>query len=450
MTAPPSAAQLDALDNDDWGQLIVLARRGLRALDGADLTPVVRRLVAAPSSQLVAGRSKDDLVRLLAAGGAPWAALCRAIDEEGAPRPALVALRRGEAPAWPDLEGAAGAGAPGAGSGRRGAGRTGGAGRGRAGPRTGRAETRQSAAVDGVGTEGSDRGRDRLVAERDRLRERGRELKVERDDLRRRLDGSAAQATRRERDLAQAVAEAAALADRVAVLERQAAAAADERRQAVEREQRRQEAEVRKLRDELAELRRAEHAWRDERRRLEEEIARLRTARKAAPGDRPRGRRGTRGTGATTGFVSGRPSRLPDTVVAGTTEAVELLLSRGRRVLVDGHNVVLQHRPDLTGETGRQWLVQALATLAARYGVEPVVVFDGAGDVGSRTRTRHGVGVWYSVEGKDAADAEIVLEVHASPNEPITVVTDDAGLRAQLVADGVDVVPTRPFVGLLR
>ncbi|MCC5947677.1 MAG: NYN domain-containing protein [Nitriliruptoraceae bacterium] len=142
----------------------------------------------------------------------------------------------------------------------------------------------------------------------------------------------------------------------------------------------------------------------------------------------------------------GRPSRLPAEVVAGTTEAARLLLHRGRRVLVDGYNVTKQHQGSLTLEGQRAWLVRLLATLVARRGVAPTIVFDGQVSSGGRPPMgAREVAVVFTPAGI-TADDEIVLAVDAT-DEPIVVVSDDRELVARVRALGADVLDTRSFLG---
>jgi hypothetical protein len=402
---PPAASRLAALPSDDWAWLLPHVRAALRDLDETEVTAVVRRLRAAPTSRLAGGRTRRELDELLAAGGPLWRDLARRI-RGASEAPARVAeladpdAPRADLPAQPGQPGPAG------------------------------------------GPDRRDRPRERAE---DRARERLREVRAERDDLRRQLDGATARAVRAEAGTAERDRELATLREQLGTLRRQLDEASRDRDRAVERERRRRDAEVRDLTDTVAALRRAEHDRHVEGRRREE-AARQREARDRA--DAARREAEARDAAAPRRLVPGRPSQLPSGVLPGTTEHAEVLLPPGRLLLVDGYNVTKQHQPKLDLEGQRAWLLRTLAALAARRRVRPRAVFDGEGS-GSRPATGpREVEVVFTPAGV-TADDELVLSVEAT-DEPVTVITDDRDLTARLVAAGADVVRTVPFVGVTR
>jgi predicted RNA-binding protein with PIN domain len=397
---PPSVGTLEALPSDVWAALLPAVRAGLQELEDHEVTPVVRRLRAAPTGRLAGGRVRRELCALLAGGGAPWHAVVGQLQEASKLPPALAALSRGEEP-----------------------------------PNTPPRPPAHSA------TDATEQALRRAREGVDRARARLREVRDERDVARRRVEGAQRRAAAAEAELEGLRAELAASATERSALEAALAEADLERKRAVEREARRREAEVAVLRAELAELRRAEEEQRLAARRREEarQQAERDTARSAVEARREaRGHRAAR-------VRPGRPSVLPEGMATDTAEAADALLHRGRLVLVDGYNLTLQHRGDLPLERQRAWLTQLLATLAATRRVRPVVVFDGEHAGGGRPRIgSREVEVRFTPAGI-TADDELVLAVEAT-DEPVLVVTDDRELRTRVRASGADVIGTGPFL----
>lgn len=401
----PSTAALAALPNDAAAWLIPHVRAALHALEPADVTPVVRRLRAAPTGKLAGGRVRRELDGLLAAGGPAWRAVVARL-REAADVPAAVAAL---------LDGGAATSVP----------------------------APPAASSSGAGASGT-RGSER-PAEEERQRERLREVRAERDELRRRLQGAEARLTAGEVERERLASELEAALGRVSELEARVAQAGGERDRAVERERRRRDGQVARLEETIAELRRADQERVLEQRRRAEraKAAEEEAARAAAERRRTEERAGARR------LVPGRPSRLPSGVHPATTEAAELLLHPGRRVYVDGYNVSKQHQPDLDLEGQRRWLLGLLATLAARRRVEPTVVFDGQGSTTSRPAAgSRGVREVFTPAGV-TADDELVLIAEAT-DDPLVVVTDDRELTDRLTVSGVDVIGTRVFLGAAR
>ena len=383
-SVPPSRATLTSLDSDQWAAVLPHLRAALRTIEAAAGEEIVSRLVSSPISRLAGGRGRRELMRLLSSEPALWEAVRqRVLALEPVPPPLSWVLEGDDDTSDP---------AP------------------------SRAEGRQ----------------------RDRERLRG--AREERDAWRRRAEGAQARAERAEAEAASLHDEVSGLVDRVDELQVELRRADEDRARAVERERRRRETELAELRGQLADLRRAEDERRRERRRRREAREQQRRLEESAAGGAPSAR------GAPLQrVVPGRPSSLPDGVVAGTTEAADLLLQRGRRVLVDGYNLTLQHRSQLDIERQRNWLVQTLSNAAARRGIRPVVVFDGERPGGFRAPGR--VEVRFTAAGV-TADDELVLDVEAT-DEPVVVVTDDRELRQRVAASGADVVGTRSFLGVV-
>jgi hypothetical protein len=400
----PAASRLAALPSDDWAWLLPHVRAALHDLDDREVTAVVRRLRAAPTGRLAGGRTRRELEGSLAAGGPLWRDLADRV-RRATQVPARVAAL---------VDPAA--------------------------PRPERPDEQPATPPSG----GPDRDRRRERAD-DRARERLRQVRAERDDLRRQLEGATARAVRAEAAAGDLEGELATLREQLETARRQLEEAGRDRDRAVERERRRRDAEVRDLTDTIAALRRAEQDRHVEERRREE-AARQREARERA--DAARREAEARDAAAPRRLVPGRPSRLPAGILPGTTEHAEVLLHPGRLVLVDGYNVTKQHQPNLDLEGQRAWLVRTLATLAARRRVRPRAVFDGEG-AGSRPASgQREVEVVFTPAGV-TADDELVLAVEAT-DEPVTVVTDDRDLTARLAAAGADVVRTGAFVGVTR
>ncbi len=118
----------------------------------------------------------------------------------------------------------------------------------------------------------------------------------------------------------------------------------------------------------------------------------------------------------------------------------------GRLVLVDGYNVI--RRSDALARAERRSLQNgrdALITqLGARYGHSPhqiVIVFDGAGSCETRER-RYGLTVIFTPDGVTADECIVRLAEEArARGQPVTVATDDQGIRATLGGLLPDVQP---------
>ncbi len=401
---PPRVDDLLALPKRAWKDVVAHARRVLKDLPDEQVTPAIRRLRTAPANRLLAGRPRRDLAAVFAEGGVAWIGLHARLREADVD-PALAFLVDPEAdvPRLVEVE-----------------------------------EPRADQAA-----------QDRLRDEVERLRERLRTTRAERDDALRRADGATARLRAAEEAAAAAADEAEELRGRVAELEAAVEGAGEERRRAVEREQRRQDATIAGLREELAALRRAD----DERRRARQERERVAEveadrARQRELAEREAER--VRRAGGAEYAAPGRPSELPPGAEPGTTAHARALLAPGRRVLVDGYNVAKTIRPDLGDEAAeRRWLEAGAAQLTAQRQLDLELFWDGDKARGSSMRVGP-VQVHFSPKGV-TADDDIEFAVAAAPDdEPIVVVTDDRGLRQRLAPYRVDLLGTQAFSWVLR
>lgn len=389
------ATVLEALGSDDWARVLPLVRAALHDLDDDVAGPAVRRLRAAPTGRLVAGRSRREL--------------CVLVRDDARVRDAVAErVRAADLPA--SLRAILAGGAP-------------------------PADADASAPSDAEGElRGLRRRAEQAAGRAERAGRRLHEVRDERDRLLRRLEGAQARAETTRREAERERARVEELRVEVEELRTRLARADEERRRALDRQGRRARSDVEALREEVRTLRRREQE-------RQAELERLRAERRPAPAATPT-REPDPGR-----VVPARPTRLPETVARDTAEEVDHLLSRGRLVAVDGYNVTLRQRPQLDLAGQREWLIRRLATLAAQRGVRPVVVFDG--ERASAARPAAGVReveVRFTAAGI-TADDELLFLVEALPeDEPVLAVTDDRELRGRLVARGVDVVGSGPFV----
>ncbi len=113
----------------------------------------------------------------------------------------------------------------------------------------------------------------------------------------------------------------------------------------------------------------------------------------------------------------------PDAVAA-------LLATPGLLVLVDGYNVTITAWGDrLALDEQRAVLERRLSAVAARLGLDVLVVFDGAA-VGDRAaRGRALVSVRFTEPGIEADDEILRVVAEAPPARPVAVVSDDRRVR---------------------
>lgn len=383
-TAPPDVDTLLTLDPATWHRVVAHLRRVLAELPAPEQDARTRRVAAAPTSRMLSGRVRREAVAMVADGAGVWSALRRRIEADA------------------DLAGAL------------------------ANALAAPPDRREVAAAPPRVAEDT--------GEIDRLRDRLRETRQQRDDARRRADGETARADREQQRREALESDVASLREQVAALETQVAEAKQQVRDAVERERRRGEAARAEVAADLRRVRR-EQAERDQRQRTPPPT---RPPVPSAPVPPPR-------------LVPGRPSRLPSNVREDTTEAADLLLHEGRRVLVDGYNVTRTQRADLDLDGQRRWLVNLLAAGVASRRIDPTVVFDGHASPGpGSSRRDRGVMVVFTAEGV-SADDDLVFQVEASDlTQPMVLVTDDRELRERLAVHRVDLLSTRGLVDALR
>jgi hypothetical protein len=410
---PPPTSRLDALPPDEWALLLIQARAVLQELPDDPEHPARGQLRDLPTGRLAGGKARDRLVGLLATDTALWRAVVGKLEAHADGSVVFDALAaagdgtaRGAAAAATDPRATAPA------------------------PRTSAPEPDRATA------QALEDARRRAARDRERLGS----VRQERDDARRRAETAERQVETTEQELTATRARMRQLETEVAELRKALEVADRDRERAVERERRRRVSELTVLEEEVAALRRKDEERRardrrgaDRERRRNEELSRPRPAETA-----PRPPR----------LVPGRPSRLPAGIVPGTREAAELFLHRGRRVLVDGYNVTLQHQANLGLEQQRTWLVTALANLARARGVVPTVVFDGERSGGQRGGPSvREVTVRFSAPGV-TADDEIVLDVEAT-DDPVVVVTDDRELLDRVRRSGADTIGSKQLIWVL-
>nr|WP_246416042.1 NYN domain-containing protein [Nocardioides luti] len=123
----------------------------------------------------------------------------------------------------------------------------------------------------------------------------------------------------------------------------------------------------------------------------------------------------------------------------------------GARLVVDGYNVTKAVWPASSLEAQRIRLLNGLAPLVARSGVETTVVFDAASSSQRPVvATPRGVKVLFSPQGVIADDVIRDL-VDAEPTgRLVLVVTDDRELATSVERRGARTVPARTLESLLQ
>ncbi|HEX7167575.1 MAG TPA: NYN domain-containing protein [Acidimicrobiales bacterium] len=147
------------------------------------------------------------------------------------------------------------------------------------------------------------------------------------------------------------------------------------------------------------------------------------------------------------------PVALPGGLYDDSPEAAEHLVRAARALLlVDGYNASLRAWPDLPIADQRRRMLDALGELAARTGVEALVVFDGteaAGRAGSLP-IRRGVQLRFSPAGREADDVILDLVDAAPSSRPVLVASDDQRVRREAASRGANVLTQAQLFGLLR
>ncbi len=380
---------------DEWSALLAVALPVVRQLPEKHVDAVVKRVASLPPGRVASGRSRRDLASVVTRE-VVWDRVLAALPD-GAPRPwEQVAAEPGSDDRAGDVAEVT-----------------------RLQQRVAHLEQREQTLVEKVTD----------------LREEVASLQRERDGAVARADRAEAaeQAALSARDEARAAAEDA----------RADADAADDRvSREVERARRRDDGEVAGLREDLRAVRRERDELRSELSRTREQAAAAPAPTTAAPSTPPEpddssGRRG-------------RPSRLPDGIVAGTRRAAEWLVGDGRVLLVDGYNVTRTHRPDLPLAEQRRWLEQAVTALAQTRHVEATIFWDSARGRPTTRRSRGGIAVRFTPQGVTADDGMVLhVQMALEPDTPVVAVTNDVELRGRLAEHGVDLLDCQSFTWLL-
>jgi hypothetical protein len=144
-----------------------------------------------------------------------------------------------------------------------------------------------------------------------------------------------------------------------------------------------------------------------------------------------------------------KPVALPGGAARDSRRATEYLLSLPNvLVLIDGYNVAKLTWPDLSLAEQRDRMLDAVDTVARRFGSELAVVFDGADVIGAHAAQRRLARVRYSPAGITADDV-IRAEVSSlDPARPVVVVTNDAAIRRDVGAAGANLVASGAFADL--
>ncbi|MEY2433594.1 MAG: hypothetical protein QOC92_3319 [Acidimicrobiaceae bacterium] len=144
--------------------------------------------------------------------------------------------------------------------------------------------------------------------------------------------------------------------------------------------------------------------------------------------------------------------RLPPGVIDDSVEAVDhLIRAPGALLLVDGYNIshAAWYQDPIARQRSR--LVDALAELHARTGVEVEVVFDGADvDRISDRPARPAVRVRFSAPGVEADDVVLELVDAAPARRPVIVASSDHRVRDGARRRGANVIGARQLLSALR
>lgn len=144
---------------------------------------------------------------------------------------------------------------------------------------------------------------------------------------------------------------------------------------------------------------------------------------------------------------------LPPGILDDSVEAADHLVRvGGMTLLVDGYNASQTGWPQLAIAEQRRRLVDALAELASRTGVDVAVVFDGA-DLpwpAASPGTSRLVKVGFSPAGVEADDVILDRVAALSPARPVLVASSDRRVRDGAAALGANVISSVQLLGALR
>jgi predicted RNA-binding protein with PIN domain len=164
------------------------------------------------------------------------------------------------------------------------------------------------------------------------------------------------------------------------------------------------------------------------------------------PESRPRPRRAP--------AVVRQPVALPPAVFDDSFEAAEHLVRlKGILLIVDGYNVTISSWPHLELPRQRHRLVDALAELAMRTGLQVHVVFDGT-DLNNRfgppAAARRRMRVTFSPDGVEADEVIVNLVDRLDSGQPVVVATDDREVRDGVRRRGANVISVAQLLAVLR
>jgi predicted RNA-binding protein with PIN domain len=148
-----------------------------------------------------------------------------------------------------------------------------------------------------------------------------------------------------------------------------------------------------------------------------------------------------------------QPAPLPPAVFDDSPEAAEhLVRTRGMVLIVDGYNVSKWGWAELPLPEQRRRLVDALAELAARTGVDAQVVFDGSDVVmpPAVPTTARSVRVSFSPPGVEADDVVIERVAQLPVHRPVLVASNDRRVRQGASRHGANVISTEQLMAVLR
>ena len=126
---------------------------------------------------------------------------------------------------------------------------------------------------------------------------------------------------------------------------------------------------------------------------------------------------------------------------------------RGILLIVDGYNVTISSWPHLELPRQRHHLVDALAELAMRTGLQVHVVFDGTdltNRFGPPAAARRRMRVTFSPDGVEADQVIVNLVDRLDPAQPVVVATDDREVRDGVRRRGANVISVAQLLAVLR